>query len=73
MKTIVSEKGQITIPKKIRDNLGLSPGTVLEIESRGGMLTAVKHRENDLVGKWRGRGSLPGGVTVDEYINGSRG
>jgi AbrB family looped-hinge helix DNA binding protein len=70
MKTTVSEKGQITIPKKIRESLGLSPGTVLDIESQGGKLIAVKHREIDLVGKWRGKGSLPGGMSVNEYLSG---
>ena len=30
MKTKVSEKGQITIPKAVRLKLGLRPGTVLE-------------------------------------------
>ena len=33
MKTVVSEKGQITIPKAVRDKLGIVAGTVVEFES----------------------------------------
>jgi AbrB family looped-hinge helix DNA binding protein len=38
MKTTVSEKGQITIPKRLRDRLGLLPGTLLDFEEDGGRL-----------------------------------
>ncbi|MCK4804512.1 MAG: AbrB/MazE/SpoVT family DNA-binding domain-containing protein [Spirochaetes bacterium] len=54
MKTIVSEKGQITIPKKIRDKLGITPGTVLEVDTDRGRLIAVKKQVVDVFQKWRG-------------------
>jgi len=73
MKTIVSEKGQITIPKAVRDRLGIVPGTVLEVDTVGGKLVAVKRDTMDPVLKWRGRGRVPGGETVDEYLRGIRG
>jgi len=69
MKTIVSEKGQITIPKAVRDQLGIVPGTVLEIESSEGKIVAVKSEPVDVFVRWRGAGKLPGGATVDEYLN----
>lgn len=69
MKAIVSEKGQITIPKAVRDRLGIVPGTVLEIESAEGKLVAIKSEPADPFVKWRGAGKLPGGATVDEYLN----
>lgn len=42
MKTVVSQKGQITIPKSIRDSLGLKQGSVLEVKEEKGKLVAVK-------------------------------
>ena len=42
MKTTVSEKGQITIPKRLRDRLGLRPGTILDFEEANGRLIARK-------------------------------
>ena len=42
MKSLVSEKGQVTIPKAVRDRLGLKPGQVLEFEARGGLLIGRK-------------------------------
>jgi antitoxin PrlF len=47
MKAIVSEKGQVTIPKGIRDRLGIRPGTVLEFEAAAGKLVAVKTSGED--------------------------
>lgn len=34
-KTVVSEKGQVVIPKEIRDKIGLSRGTVLRVWTEG--------------------------------------
>ena len=42
MKTTVSEKGQITIPKRLRDRLGLRPGTILDFEEADGRLVGRK-------------------------------
>jgi AbrB family looped-hinge helix DNA binding protein len=54
MKTTVSEKGQITIPKRLRDRLGLRPGTVLDFEEAGGRLVGRRlvpaDHLDDLVG-----------------------
>ncbi|MGH3710552.1 MAG: AbrB/MazE/SpoVT family DNA-binding domain-containing protein [Pseudonocardiaceae bacterium] len=45
----MSEKGQVTIPKQVRDRLGIRPGEVLEFEEDGGRLVAVKqHRRAPL-------------------------
>ena len=73
MKTIVSEKGQITIPKKIRDKLGITPGTVLEVDTDRGRLIAVKKQVVDVFQKWRGKGKIPGNMNVDDYLEKVRG
>ena len=73
MKTIVSEKGQITIPKAVRERLGLVPGTVLDIDTAEGRLVGTKSEPLDVFTKWRGRGVLPGEKTVDEYLAAIRG
>ncbi|MBV9729812.1 MAG: AbrB/MazE/SpoVT family DNA-binding domain-containing protein [Pseudonocardiales bacterium] len=44
---MVSEKGQVTIPKQLRDRLGIQPGEVLEFEEDGGRLIAVKQQGRD--------------------------
>ena len=67
-RTTVSEKGQITIPKALRETLGIRPGTVLEVAAVRGNLIAQKRDPEDPLLKWRGRGRLPGGETVDAYL-----
>lgn len=42
LKAKVSEKGQVTIPKKLRDRLGIRRGQVLEFEGRDGLLIGRK-------------------------------
>ena len=38
MKAKVAERGQVTIPKRLRDRLGIRPGTVLEFAEEQGKL-----------------------------------
>ena len=73
MKSVVSEKGQVTIPKALRTKLGLEPGTVLDFKARNGTLVARKHIDEDVITKWRGRGRLPHGLDVDAYLRQTRG
>jgi len=42
MKTVVSEKGQITIPKPLRVRLGIRKGQVLEVREQQGSLVMTK-------------------------------
>lgn len=49
MKAIVSEKGQITIPKVLRECLGLGPGQVFDFRERKGRLIAEKLPLQDTV------------------------
>jgi AbrB family looped-hinge helix DNA binding protein len=68
MKALVSEKGQVTIPKLLRDLLGLRPGTALDFRADGGRLVVTKTVTEDVFRKWRGKGRLPSGMSVDEYL-----
>jgi AbrB family looped-hinge helix DNA binding protein len=49
MKAIVSEKGQVTIPKVLRERLGLGHGQVLDFQERKGRLIAEKLPLQDTV------------------------
>ena len=73
MKTIVSEKGQVTIPKALRDALGLVPGVVLHLDLAGQKLVGYKEVTRDPIRKWQGRGRLPGKLRTDEYLAKVRG
>lgn len=51
MKSRVAERGQVTIPKTLRDRLGVLPGTTLEFSEEHGRLVAVKTTPVDPVAK----------------------
>lgn len=72
MKSIVSEKGQVTVPKAIRERLGLRPGSLIEFRAEDGKLVGTKAVPEDVFRKWRGRGRLPRGVSVDDYLRHTR-
>ncbi len=42
MLSTVSEKGQITVPKRLRERLGIRPGDQLELVEDAGRLVATK-------------------------------
>ncbi|MGI9113557.1 MAG: AbrB/MazE/SpoVT family DNA-binding domain-containing protein [Chthoniobacterales bacterium] len=72
MKTTVSEKGQVTIPKALRDKLGLVPGVILQFDAIKGQLVGRKQMAGDPFKKWRGRGKLPKAMTVDMFLRRAR-
>jgi AbrB family looped-hinge helix DNA binding protein len=56
---IVSERGQITLPKSLRDRLAIKPGTALIAEEKDGQLllrpaqvTAVRVYSDDEIQGW---------------------
>lgn len=51
MKSRVAERGQVTIPKPLRERLGVLPGTMLEFSEEHGRLVAVKTTPADPVAK----------------------
>lgn len=72
MKAVLSEKGQVTIPKKIRMEYGLEPGTVLDFVEEEGAILVRKVLPANPIRSWRGKGKLPGSGTVDNYLQRSR-
>lgn len=66
MKVVVSEKGQVTIPKKLRDELGIRPGQVLEFDREDGRLVAKKAVEANPISKIYGILDL--GMSTDEFM-----
>lgn len=67
----VTEKGQVTIPKELRDELGIGAGTEVEFERRKDTLvvrkvTAGPTRGRRLAERLRGRGDV--GMTTDEIM-----
>ena len=51
MEASVAERGQITLPKAVRDALGLTKGSILKVELENGRIvmqdTCAKLREKD--------------------------
>lgn len=61
--TRISERGQVVIPKQIRDRLGLHRGQVLEVDVAGGAIRMRPRKEGKqpASGDWRRwRGVLAG-------------
>jgi len=73
MNATVSEKGQVTIPKSLREALGLKAGSRLDFREDAGRLVATKVLAQSPLEKWRGRGALPAGAAnVDAYLGSIR-
>ena len=70
MKAIVAVRGQVTIPKPLRDKLGIRPGTALEFVAKDGTLVARK-TETDPVSQVFG--CLRGRIDTDKFIRTLRG
>jgi antitoxin PrlF len=68
----ITEKGQVTIPKDLRDALGLGAGSEVEFTREGSTLMVRKvsnqraSRGQSLVERLRGRGDVK--MTTDEIM-----
>jgi AbrB family looped-hinge helix DNA binding protein len=72
MEATVAERGQITLPKAVRDALGLTKGTKLTIEVEGGRIVMRKDVD-DALSRLRGRLPLDGFANTDEAMRAIRG
>ena len=71
MRATVSEKGQVTIPKPLRDRLGIRSGQVLEFREDRGRLIATKATAGDPTERLYGILDL--GRSTDDVVRGLRG
>ena len=72
----VTEKGQVTIPKELRDELGIGAGTEVEFERAQDTIVirkaaGVPTRGSRLADRLRGRGDID--MTTDEIMALTRG
>ena len=71
MKAVVAERGQVTIPKRLRERLGIRPGTVLEFREEADRLVAEKAETAAALDRWYG--SLGQKRRTDDVIRSLRG
>ncbi len=69
--TKVTAKYQITIPPTVRNELGIVPGSQVEIARKGNDFVIVVNPIDQLKKNWRGK--FKGPETTDEYMNEIRG
>ncbi len=70
----MTTRGQITVPKALRDRFGITPQTDLEFRVEGGKLVLAKLAPDAAVQAVRGSVKrLPFGGEVDDYLRGTRG
>ena len=72
MEATVADRGQITLPKAVRDALGLTKGTQLKVELSGSSIILRKNVD-DALSRLRGRFKLPAGVSTDDVMRELRG
>jgi AbrB family looped-hinge helix DNA binding protein len=73
MKSVVSEKGQVTIPKKLRDRLGIRPGQVIDWEEVEGRLVGKRTADDYADRLRRVTGVLNLGMRTDDLMEELRG
>jgi AbrB family looped-hinge helix DNA binding protein len=66
----VTRKGQVTIPKRVREHLGLEPGSVVEFEvAEDGRILLVKRGGPATPSRFeRIRGTAPTKLTTDQLM-----
>jgi AbrB family looped-hinge helix DNA binding protein len=70
----VTRKGQVTVPKRLRDKFGITTDTPVEFREERGRLVLVKKDAAPAVRRIRGRlGRLPFGRDVDAFVRAVRG
>ncbi len=70
----VTTKGQVTIPSRIREYLGISPHTDVDFRIAGGTVVLVKHETSRNAGNRFStlRGVLKGKLTTQQWMRETR-
>ena len=70
----VTRKGQVTVPKRLRQRFGITSETEVEFREDRGRLVLTKKDPAGVVARIRGRiKRLPIGKDVDDYLRLTRG
>ena len=69
----ITSKGQITLPKKVRDKMGVQSGEGISFEEKNGVFYIKKAVKKSPFDKWVGRLKTRGGRKTDEIIETLRG
>ena len=69
----VTSKGQVTIPKKVRDKLGVRPGEDVGFEEKEGLMLIRKAVTKSPFDKWVGKLKHLKGQRSDDLVNEARG
>lgn len=69
----VTSKGQITLPKEVREKLGVCPGESVGFEEKGDRVFITKAVVRSPFDKWAGRLKHLRGKGSDEFVREARG
>jgi len=69
----VTSKGQVTIPKEVREKLGVRPGEAVGFEEKNGVLVITKAVKKSPFDKWVGKLTHLKGKRSDDLVREARG
>ena len=69
----VTSKGQVTIPKKVRERLGIHPGEDVGFEEKEGVVVIAKAVKKSPFDKWVGKLAKLEGQKSDDLVKELRG
>lgn len=69
----ITSKGQVTIPKKVRERLGVQPGEAIGFEEKEGVMVVSKAVRKSPFDKWMGRLGRLKGRRSDDIVKEARG
>ena len=71
--TKVTSKGRVTIPKEVRERLGVHPGEEVGLEEKEGLLVVSKVVTRSPFDKWVGKLKHLDGQRSDDLVQEARG